>query len=366
MLMVKEKNMKQSKIFGCIGFLCLVFFQSTDANQNEVYGEPQLVVEAYAGDQSGKIGIVTERDIMWPIDFAIDPDGAIWIMDIANRKVHKFNQQGEFVLSFPNLDHQSPLELRTTYIESDVNGNIYIGPIRGSLIVIDKHGTFLKQITLPGVPVYVDFDFAVDNKGHILYRKNKDLVAVDQNGEVQYAISDFYAVGEHSSPYSKYRLGYKQGAYKVFDTLTKKIRNNVINNTVFGRNSVRDSSGIEKRKQARRQARTSGNSMPAKINGQKNIVFLVNNERNVFVKQRLGKGIAREIIFYRKPNGLLIQKLNMPTYGTEKLHTQYTIDKDGNLYLLESYIPQNTTIEGGKLITGGTPAMRVWKWAKQR
>ena len=335
--------MKSYQIIVC--FLC-VFGSITLApgQTTNRFGDPQLILEANAGDQDGEFGIITGADISWPNDFVVDPNGAIWIMDIMNRRVQKFTRDGKFLLTFPNKNHRSPIELACLYIECAPDGKIFIGPRRGSIIVLNNEGQFLRKIELPGGKNYGDFNFSINKRGELLYKIKKDILAIGDTGEILYAIpTDASVSGAHSSPYSKYHVSYnrKRAHYAIVNSEMRTVRDDAINKDASGFESVFSSDKYSH-------------------------IFLVDNAGNLFVKSRLKSGPKRASISYHSPEGRLIQTLKMPPFDSEdRLSTIYTIDKHGNLYVMDVTEPQNAIIKPRTLIKDSTPCVRIWRWKKK-
>jgi hypothetical protein len=190
-------------------FVSRVLAQTNQGMQTDsiVFREPQLILEAVAGDAPGQVGF-TSGFACSPKDFIIDPYGNIWIMDIMNRRVQKFNNKGDFILQFPDAVNKSPIALVCSNIECNLEGQIVVGPMPlGDMVVLNNNGKFLRSFKLPGIQ-YTELDFSITATGELLYlSKTNDLLAIDLTGKVLYAIPKGTLLsGKNVSPYSQYMV----------------------------------------------------------------------------------------------------------------------------------------------------------------
>jgi hypothetical protein len=307
-----------------------------------VFKEPQLILEAVAGDAPGQFGFTSGFGCS-PQDFIVDPYGNIWIMDIMNRRVQKFDKKGDFILQFPDSVNKIPIALVCSNIECNLEGQIVVGPMPlGDMVVLNNNGKFLRIFKLPGIQ-YTELDFSITASGELLYLSNtNDLVAVNLYGKVLYAIPNGPLVsGRDVSPYSQY-------------VVSPALKLNKIN-IYRGDLRKQQKTSIDKNRDL--------NSQDAKYI----TAFHADNNGNFFI----GKIIEQQskmkfVISFHQHDGTYIQTLeNLPEASNEKNSFSYhTVDADGSLYVMKIQFPEGTEIIPDKLIKGGTPCLRIWKWER--
>ena len=331
---------------------CLIVFLFTlnisFAQDNSMFNkEPVLVLSGNAGDGHGEFGTIGQGDGMGPMDFIVDNNKDIWIMDVMNRRIQKFDKNGNFILEFPNEKNPLPFELAANYIECDQSGNIMVGPLpNGEIVVINNNGEYLHSIKLPDIQ-YEQIDFAVNNLGEVIYNHGKDTISMDINGNKLYQIKDGPLFqGRHSSPFSTSVVD-TLGTDKIIDSDLKKSKENIL---IISKSKLieEDTNSIDK-----------------------DILF-VDPFDNLFVKTFVSiKPPYKEYISYYSKNGKLIKKLKetMTQSNREKWgYTVYNIDKDGNFYAMEINKPEGTPTQQKDdeiaLIHQSKPFLYIWKWER--
>ena len=340
--------MKPLQYFIFITSLLLISARMVTSTEPQ-FSKPKLVLQGNAGDQPGEFGYYNRGDF-YIADFEVDIHGNIWIMDIGNQRVQKFNEKGDYVLSFPNEKNKAPIDFRCRYSETDLKGNIYAGIRNAKLIVIQNDGTFLKTIKLPGVKENVGFDFAVNHKSHILYRGNvgHDLISLDIEGKVNYAMKNGPSIsGRHTTPYSPYLNNY--------NSMTKEA-------TIYPkglRKSVKEGLTV---KLPFKDLKFDTN---VKYGGE---LLLIDNNQHVFIESNVN---SREQITYHNEEGELLTTLTRPTNKIKaESHpfNSYALDKEGNFYLLQHFKPDEESIisVAGSLdrVYSDSPCLYVWKWER--
>ena len=320
----------------------LIYAQTSQDSQTDsiVFSPPKLVLEANAGDLPGDFGIWSNAGLGWPKDFIVDPLGAIWIMDIMNRRVQKFGDKGNFLLQFPNEDNSSPVKLSCHYIECDKAGNIFLGPVGiGIIVVIDNEGKLIRSYKVPGME-YTTFDFAVNSDGELIYKKGEDMVALNSEGKVLYAVkveNIIFLEGKHVSPYSAFIPinKYDKKQIEIFNgSFQEKKKIGTIN-----------MSYLENQEHL----------------GKKNFILHADKDGNLFA-------VNNGNVSFLSPDGTYLQFLNKPYEQPEEniIATSYCSDKEGNFYCMAVQIPENAIIEEGKPkpLKSTTPCLRIWKWER--
>jgi hypothetical protein len=323
-----------------------------------IFNQPKIILEAVAGDGPGQFGIMFQQEGLpvLPNDFVIDSKGALWIMDVLNRRVQKFDEKGNFILQFPDESNKSPIEVDCDYVKCDLEGNIVLGPTikSGNFIILDNNGKFLRNFQIPGVMKFTIFNFAINSSNEILYPagrgRDRDLVAIDITGKILYAIKGGqFLSGENVTPYSKYMIK------NIYFPVQKS-------NIYYGDIKGQPKSIINIDSEFSSQGPKGTSKSKLKIN---KYVFLADSEGNLFVKTLVSVSPSKFAYSYHAPDGRYIQTLQNPPELNEKV-IQYrnTIDKEGNLYLMRIYEPQGIEIIYNEPIKGGTPCLRIWKWER--
>ena len=214
--------------------LALSFYSTSAVSSNTnnlMYKTPLLILEAVAGDEVGQFGLIFGIDINWPIDFVVDPKGAIWIMDSVNERVQKFDANGNYISHFPDNTYNSYVDLRCKYIECTRDGIIVLGPTLEGYVLLNNNGTHLRNIKVPGAIPSL-FDFSITPSDEILYIRDGVVVAFNIKGEVVYVTTrDNYISGENISPYSKYIVK-NNPAKKITDIYNGRVKENNKINTI--------------------------------------------------------------------------------------------------------------------------------------
>ena len=334
--------MKRIRALGCVVLVFVIACQDPEPAKPP-YGPPELILEANAGDQPGEIGITTGSDIGWPVDFAIDSSDNIWIMDVTNKEVHKFDPQGDYQLSFPNAESHSPLVLSTLYVECGIDGEIFVGPIQGSVIRINQRGEFEKQINLPKALSVIEFDFAVTTDGRIFYRNDEFVVGIDQDRKIKFSKITLGNVGgRNTTPWSRYHVTYNiwSQQYHIFNSADDTVQEDALD----------------------LKSATFSNS----LRGVRHNVFYVEDMGDLFVRSRLEESNTHESITYHKAGGQLIQRLDLHPDIPRRLQSAYTFDRKGSLYVMEVSLPENVQTEENKPIHTDSPFVHIWKWPRNR
>jgi hypothetical protein len=95
--------------------------------------------------------------------------------------------------------------------------------------------------------------------------------------------------------------------------------------------------------------------------------FHADNNGNFFaIKFIEQQSKMKHVISFHQHDGTYIQTLeNPPEASNEKISFSYhTVDADGSLYVMKIQFPEGTEIIPDKLIKGGTPCLRIWKWER--
>jgi hypothetical protein len=337
---------KGFQVFLCfVQLLSILFITNiSSAEQNAVFQkEPVLILSGIAGDNPGEFGTESSGGEVWPHDFAIDKDNNIWIMDVMNSRVQKFDKTGKFILEFPNDQNPSPVNLVTSNIACDPNGNIVIGPCRdGEMVILDSNGKYLNTFKIPELR-RTEIDFSINYVGEIIYKIRDETVVMNLKGETLNRIEDGPLIyGNESSPYSPY-AGCYSSQYRV-DSQTHHICNCDLNKT-DGSFDIADS-------------QISTGSADVRY---KNIIF-VEASGNFLVRNLINGKSREEPITYNDKIGNLIAQLKEPSQFTA-VYRYYSVDKEGNLYMMVIGSATGTRLKNNQHL-GGEPFLYFFKWER--
>jgi hypothetical protein len=321
------------------------------AQDNSVFDKkPVLILSGVAGDHPGQFGTVGKGDGIGPMDFAVDTYDNIWIMDVMNQRVQKFDKNGKFLLEYPNEKAAAPVELLSRFFECTPSGDIIIGPMsEGEMVILNNNGEYQRTITLPGIQG-MEFDFAVNGLSEIIYPRGNDTIITDLNGKVLRVIEDRLGIsGKSSSPYTK-KIAYDSG--ESTQTITNSSLTKIKTDSKTIKNEELDT-GIKE--------------CIVKF------ILMADPFDNLFVQTNVKvEPSNRAIISYNDSNGRLIKVLEKTEGQAASKGSGYKtfhIDKDGNLYALEVITPEKATLgkslsKGINLLKGGNPFVYLWKWER--
>jgi hypothetical protein len=331
---------------------------SAHAQDTKVFEkDPVLILSAHAGKEPGQFGIMPPSGgDGFPSDFVVDKNKNIWIMDYINRRVQKFDQKGQFLLEFPNDQNSAPVELLCLYIETDLQGNILIGPNReGYIVVIDNNGKLVNYFQLPEVEK-ADIDFSVNNENEIVFSNTKTQknFLLDMEGTVkEEKAADEIIFGSETSPYSPYRPKITKGSKK--NTYNWQIAKNTLEDQ--DAIDVEDEDSFLDQSELSSFGTTERTKRPLKVD----------KYENYFIQNPIKSDNYQEIITYNDSEGKLVAELKQTPSelnGEAFPYTSYTIDKKGNFYRLEVSYPTDTDYIDGNQYIGGSVCLKVWKWER--
>jgi hypothetical protein len=330
--------------------LSFIIVSTTFAQNNSVFEKkPIQILDAIAGVEPGEFGImIPDAGQAFPQDFIVDINMDIWIMDCINKRVQKFNQNGKFILQFPNDKNPCPVKLNCVHIKCDQKGNIIVGPnSEGYMVVIDNNGQYINSFKLPDVS-REQIDFAIDQQDKIIYTKNNTNISMDLTGTILNKIKTTEViVGSHTSPYSPYRpSAIKDPTSK---SLTWQINNNNINSNKINDHTLK-----------------KDNMTTLGAPGFEKVPLKVDANQNYFIRNPISN--LKEIISYNDEEGNLIAALQQTT--SDSIDNEfypyvcYTIDKKGNFYRLEIAYPPDASINAKNQFYGGSTFLKLWKWER--
>ena len=128
--------------------------------------QEQLSIES---DYENSESIITHSS------FQVDKDGNLFIYDIPNKKINKFDKSGNFVKAFGRTG-SGPGEYQGAMSTVVVDNKIYaIDQIGRKLVVFENNGEFIKNISVPSLPVIFE---GIDNGSKFIglgnYQEQKD------------------------------------------------------------------------------------------------------------------------------------------------------------------------------------------------
>ena len=127
---------------------------------------PKGIIEGKWGTGPGEFGtwgqfVNSEEESYQPSSIAIDNQGNIYILDLVNERIQKFDSNGRFLMKF------STDTFKPTRIAVDRSGNIYIVPVQsirsGKIKKYSSNGIFLSEWDVFSPPN----DLFVDDKVYI-------------------------------------------------------------------------------------------------------------------------------------------------------------------------------------------------------
>ncbi|MFC1557795.1 hypothetical protein ACFL40_00420 [candidate division KSB1 bacterium] len=220
--------------------------------------------------------------------------------------------------------------------------------MNGEIIILENDGKFLRSFKITNS--YESAHFAVNSLNEILYprRMSSGMVAFDLTGKVLYTDKErpFFS-GENVTPYSKYMISNSYHPVEksnIYQVDNKRHPKSVI--YIDGEFSSLGPKGANKNKGSK-------------------YIFLADGEGSLFVRTLTNVNPRKFAYSYHASDGSYIQTLQNPPDLNEKvLGNRTTIDKDGNFYLMRIYYPEGAEIIDRKLVKGGVPCLRIWKWER--
>lgn len=193
-------------------FLLLFLFSLLIRAEKKIELIPDIVIGEEERDENYIFGEVG--------DIEIGSLGEIFILDNKNYRIQKFNEKGEFLLSIGKKG-QGPGEFGSflNSIAVDSYGNLIVREFR-KIHVFDKEGQFL-------ISFHTDFqinDLVVNENNEILvlgFKNEKIIHAYNQKGEYLYSFGEPLKIPEGYSKYKKFTL--LKIPYKLFYTSNKKL-----------------------------------------------------------------------------------------------------------------------------------------------
>jgi len=339
--------MNKLKLIEVAVIIFLMSYINSTANDSIYSKDPILVLQGNAGDQPGEFGM----DINFGVsDFIVDINNDIWILDWGNFRIQKFSEDGEYIASYPNDENKYPMELRCEYIETDLKGNIYLDLLTSAqLIVINNNGHFLRTIDLPTRKGII-YDFAVTGSGDVLIPKAGDIVALDEYGEINYAVENVNIIyGENSTPFSPHLFHFNFKT-KVANVYPQGLKKSVTEDLTYKINF------------AEFQHDTTSISSKG--------IMLIDKYQNFFVSLSLGNTIFRtQSISYNSKDGKQLAVLNMPNVdiNTRIYSMLSALDKNGNFYLMQHFLPEDVNPQGPPdFLKSNKPCLYIWKWKRNK
>ncbi len=162
-------------------------FLSPDQMVVSEYGADRISICSRAGFRVNTIGShgTGDGELLGPQYIAVSDDQYIYVSEWGNRRISKFNLEGDFILSFgrPRADFSglrgpSGLQLR--------NGLVYVADsMTGRIEVFDESGNFIQTLIREGLKapedlLFIDDDsLLITDEGQILvYDMDKDVISV--------------------------------------------------------------------------------------------------------------------------------------------------------------------------------------------
>ena len=160
------------------------------------YGADRISICSRQGFRIRTIGSkgTGEGELLGPQYLRVSDDGYIYVSEWGNRRVSKFNLDGEFILSFgrpradfPGLRGPSGLELR--------NGFVYIADsMTGKVEVFDQSGNYIRTLIREGLKAPEDLLFTGDNS--LLIADEGQVLVYDLENDILSVASDLAGAGK--------------------------------------------------------------------------------------------------------------------------------------------------------------------------
>ena len=149
-----------------------------------MFTNPHLVCSIPEGRAAGELGW-GEGLSSCPVDFGIDLNGDIWILDVGNQRLKKFDATGEFLLEWMPDEPDSIGPVSASRLEFDSAGNIYVivrqrepGKRSWKLVKLNYDGEELDGTLFENV-FRTDFLFRVTGSGTKFVFDGVDCVQLD-------------------------------------------------------------------------------------------------------------------------------------------------------------------------------------------
>lgn len=122
-----------------------------------------------------------------PTSVAVDKFGNIYVVDIGNYRVEKFDSSGNFISKFGTQGSDNGQFMSPQGIAIDSSGNIYVVDLQNLIQKFDSSGNFISKIGAPGTgtgQLNSPVDLAFDNSGNMYVTNsgNSNIVELSGNG----------------------------------------------------------------------------------------------------------------------------------------------------------------------------------------
>jgi len=182
-------------IFCFLAFMNLLSGFPSMKNSDDFEMIEDLSIGVEAGDENLMFGIVNDIDL--------DGEGNIYVLDVRNYRIQKFDNKGSFLQSVPIKKGEGPQEVpRINTIAVTEKGKIYLLGGNGiKILLFDEHGEFLRFFKLDFQAIHIAP--YVEEKAVVLGIKDNHIFHVfSEEGE---HLDSFGEPFEIPSRYSQYK-----------------------------------------------------------------------------------------------------------------------------------------------------------------
>ena len=167
-----------------------------------------------------------------PHGIKVDNKENIYVTDILENRVRKFNKEGKEIIDWDKKIHQLIASRRPYSIDSDNEENVYIA-LDNLIIKVSEHGQLIKKFNFSELDynkIYPHSVMLYKNKIYVADRKNKKLLIFNTDGDYLNQFTSYIKSGFDPISINIYKdsyflvPNYKNSSLHVFDTSGKELK----------------------------------------------------------------------------------------------------------------------------------------------
>jgi hypothetical protein len=154
---------------------------------------PKVIIEGKWGGGPGEFGrwveMGGEQEIYEPSSLAVDSKGNIYILDIVNERIQKFDSDGKYIKSIPVESFSGKrYEAETTELVDKNNPDVIVEPDNPNMIEVKRKTIEIEpDFKVVGINIVID---SKDNLYYYLKRSSYSLVPVDLKDVGVYSVCE--------------------------------------------------------------------------------------------------------------------------------------------------------------------------------